>query len=185
MLQTHLENLQTEHPITGLHLAAKACRSTQQQLGLFETALRDPNQFYETLARLAALVGSDRVGMPMVEPTHRPDAFRIQPVNFVTILSEHGSARRTDTRPLQGLCLRRFRPPFMAQVELSDRRPVAMKSSRFSGRISKANGPWPISGNWWDQQQWDREEWDVQTLDGNLYRLFQQGSEWFLDGVYD
>jgi protein ImuB len=186
MLQTHLETLQTEHPIRGLHLSAKSCRPTQQQLGLFEAALRDPNQFYETLARLTALVGCDRIGTPAVEPTYRPDAFRLQPVNVASMLAERGSTPGDETtRPIQGLCLRRFRPPLQAEVEVKDRRPIAMKSSRFSGGISKANGPWLISGNWWDHHRWDREEWDVQTFDGNLYRLFQQDSDWFLDGVYD
>ena len=186
MIQTHLETLQTEHPIRSLHLSAKSCRATQQQLGLFEAALRNPNQFYETLARLTALLGPGHVGTPAVEPTHRPDAFRMQPVNFVSMLAEHRATPGDDTsRPRQGLCLRRFRPPLRAEVEMKDCRPIAMKSSRFSGRISKANGPWPISGNWWDRQRWDREEWDVQTLDGSLYRLFQQNRDWFLDGVYD
>ena len=186
MLQTHLETLQTAHPIRGLHLSARPGRATPQQLGLFEAALRHPHQFYETLARLTALVGSDHVGTPAIEPTYRPDSFRMQPVPFVAMLSEQGSTQPHDRmQALQGLCLRRFRPPLPAQVECSDRHPVAIQSAQFNGRVSKANGPWLISGNWWEHPSWGREEWDIQMQDGNLYRLFQQGSDWFLDGVYD
>src|SRR5436190_13640427 len=78
MLQTHLENFKSEHPIVAVALSAQPIRSASQQFGLFETALRNPQQLYETLARLSALLGSDRVGIPIKEETHRPDAFRME-----------------------------------------------------------------------------------------------------------
>src|SRR5438552_7917459 len=78
MLQTHLENFKSEHPIVAVALTAQPIRPASQQFGLFETALRNPQQLYETLARLSALLGSDRVGTPIKEETHRPDAFRVE-----------------------------------------------------------------------------------------------------------
>src|SRR3989441_352424 len=79
MLQTHLEGFKSEHPIIAVALIAEPSRPVSQQFGLFETALRNPHQLYETLARLSALLGSDRVGTPVLEETHRPDAFRMEP----------------------------------------------------------------------------------------------------------
>src|SRR5216684_603130 len=79
MLQTHLENFKSEHPIIAVALTAQPIRPASQQFGLFETALRNPHQLYETLARLSALLGNDRVGTPIKEETHRPDAFRMEP----------------------------------------------------------------------------------------------------------
>src|SRR5947208_15941635 len=71
MLQTHLENFKSEQPIIAVALMAEPIRPVSQQFGLFETALRNPHQLYETLARLSALLGSDCVGTPVLEETHR------------------------------------------------------------------------------------------------------------------
>src|SRR5438552_9203082 len=57
MLQTHLENFKSEHPIVAVALTAQPIRPASQQFGLFQTALRNPQQLYETVARLTALLG--------------------------------------------------------------------------------------------------------------------------------
>src|SRR5881296_3258147 len=82
MLQTHLENFRSEHPIVAVARMAEPIRPVSQQFGLFETALRNPHQLYETLARLTALLGADRVGTRVLEETHRPDAFRMEPFGW-------------------------------------------------------------------------------------------------------
>jgi protein ImuB len=213
ILYTHLENLRTEHPIKALYLRATPCRPHREQFNLFDCTLRDPNHFYETLARLTALLGPDRVGIPMAEASHRPDAFRLDPVDF-TPPGPRASARLTRrtpgrlqsiphppntprskpsepqapaaiTSPRCGLSLRRFRPPLPAQVELRGQRPRRLRSALAHGDIHRASGPWLSSGQWWDNQLWQRDEWDVQTTTGRLYRLFCEHGNWFLEGVYD
>src|SRR5213595_3306018 len=82
MLHTHLENFKSEYPITAVSLQAEPAKPSRQQFGLFETSVRDPNQLYETLAQLIALLGSDRVGTPVLEETHRPDAFHLEPFSW-------------------------------------------------------------------------------------------------------
>src|SRR5438270_9401803 len=112
MLHTHLENFKSEHPIVAVALSAEPIRPASQQFGLFETALRNPHQLYETLARLSALLGADRVGTPVLEETHRPDAFRMENFCWQT---EVGTSR-CDVRGRRGAAsippaLRRFRQP--------------------------------------------------------------------------
>ena len=186
MLQTHLETLRTEQPIVGVHLGLRPCRAADQQLELFESDLRDPNRFYETLARLSALVGHDRVGTPVVETSHRPDAFTLEcggltPHSISNAKSQAyaltsakwkavSSHRTPKCDPPRGPCLRRFRPPVRAA---------------FNRRISQKAGPWEMSGHWWDYQRWSRVEWDVETEDEYLYRIIDQSSQTLVDGVYD
>ena len=93
MLQTHLETVRTDSPITSLRLAARPAISEAQQFGLFESTLRDPNQFAETLARLTGLCGADRVGTPQLLSTHRPDSFTMAAPEFHSH-TERGSVSR-------------------------------------------------------------------------------------------
>jgi protein ImuB len=184
MLQTHLENVRTSAAIVSVQLSAKPCRARTHQFGLFEVSLRDPNQFDETLARLSALCGPHRVGTPILEGSYRPDAFRMESPDFSKALEPR-------EKPLQssgttGLCLRRFRPAFHADVEVREGRPVFISTLKFTSPITDVRGPWRGSGNWWEQEQlWKREEWDIQTRDGIVYRIFQTRDDWFLEGVYD
>lgn len=117
MLQTHLESLRTDAPILGIALTADPTRPEQKQFSLFEAALRDPHQFQETLARLSALVGADRVGTPHRENTHRPDAFKLLPPDFenAPAVGASGVAELYRSTPW-----RRLRPAPRTQVEFSD-----------------------------------------------------------------
>src|SRR3954452_3556849 len=94
MLQTHLENFRSEHPIVAVALSVEPSKPAQEQFGLFETTLRNPHQLSETLARLTALLGGDRIGTPVLEETHRPDAFRMQPFGSTGFQSATRRIRR-------------------------------------------------------------------------------------------
>jgi len=195
MLHTHLENFKSEYPITGASLQAEPAKPSQQQLGLFETSLRDPNQLYETLARLVALLGSDRVGTPVLEETHRPDAFHLEPFSWefggMTSVSSHYSSDATERVPpisingQSGAALRRFRPNIAASVLLADEQPIHLRSAQMSGAVSGQRGPYRASGNWWDEKIWSRSEWDLELENNVLVRCHQSGQIWEIDGIYD
>src|SRR5262245_6498033 len=133
MLQTHLENFRSEHPIVAVALSAEPIKPAGEKFGLFETTLRNPHQLSETLARLTALVGADRIGTPVLEETHRPDAFRIEPFSWAVasassavarakedVLSRQNRQSGPDPAALRTThataALRRFRPAVAASV---------------------------------------------------------------------
>src|SRR5678816_250714 len=124
MLQTHLENFRSEHPIIAVALSAKPIKPAGEQFGLFETTLRNPHQLSETLARLTALLGGDRIGTSVLEETHRPDAFRMQPFSWAAVESAVPSGVNRESGPDSyalrtahaTAALRRFRPAVSASV---------------------------------------------------------------------
>ena len=197
MLQTHLENFRSEHPIVAVALSAEPIKSAGEQFGLFETTLRNPHQLSETLARLIALLGGDRIGTPVLEETHRPDAFRMQPFSWQlnsaadnggrssATLESQREARRSS--PLHILCpaLRRFRPAVSASVLQDEDTPAHVRSAEMSGKIIAERGPYLLSGNWWDEKSWGRAEWDLQLQNGELVRTHERDGVWKIDGVYD
>jgi len=205
MLQTHLDSFKCEHPIVAVALTAQPIRPASQQFGLFETALRNPQQLYETLARLSALLGSDRVGTPIKEETHRPDTFRMEPFSWTQNdeirMSNDERNSRTAQRPslqISRPALRRFRPPANTSVFVSEAR--YLESDKIRGQIVDQTGPFLLSGNWWDEKSWARAEWDMQLENGDLIRAHESppspgygvaGSAagaartWKIDGIYD
>lgn len=179
MLHTHLENFKSKQPIIMVSLEAEPIKPAQQQFALFETALRDPGQLYETLGRLAALLGADRVGTPVLEKTHRPDAFHLEPFSWQ--LSDASAVNALLPRS----ALRRFRPNVPASVLLNEGKPAYIRNARIEGELLEKKGPYAGSGNWWDETGWSRLEWDVQLENGVLARCHESESGWALDGVYD
>jgi protein ImuB len=177
----YLETLQTTAPVTSFHLEIKPSKPDGHQFDLFQGKLRDPNRFFQTLARLAALVGTEKVGIPQQINTHRPDSLRIQTPEFDW--SWHGV--KNTSHPKIGPGLRRYRPGIIASVQLDKDKPVSVQSNLISGKILEARGPWNLSGNWWDRARWEISEWDVVLEDGGIYRLAQGLSQWEVVGVYD
>ena len=192
MLQTHLENFRSEHPIVAVVLSAEPIKPAGEQFGLFETTLRNPHQLSETLARLTALLGGDRIGTPVLEETHRPDAFRMQPFSWAVVSAAPSGENREsgpDSHALRTAhataALRRFRPAVSASVLQDEDIPAHVRSGEMSGKIIDERGPYFLSGNWWDEKSWSRAEWDLQLQNGELVRAHERDGVWKIDGVYD
>jgi protein ImuB len=144
MLRTHLETLRANSPIVSVALKADPAQPEQKQFSLFEAALRDPHQFQETLARLSALVGSDRLGTPVRENSHRPDAFKLVPPDFENAPS--GLEQRVP-EILRVVPARRLRPAVKAKVECAKLKAQGSKegpistSRKSNGNIVELLGP--------------------------------------------
>jgi protein ImuB len=196
MLQTHLENFRSEHPIIAVALSAQPIKPAKEQFGLFETTLHNPHQLSETLARLTALLGSEHVGTPVIEETHRPDAFRIEPFSwavapkaFGAVPSGQNRQSGSDSHALRTVhatpALRRFRPTPSAAVLLDENIPAHVRSAEIFEDVIEQRGPYLLSGNWWDEKSWARAEWDLQLESGDLVRVHEAEGTWKVDGIYD
>ena len=185
MLEAHLDGFVAKSPIAAVELDVVPTKANKHQFHLFESSLRDPNRFADTLARLEALLGSTNVGTPELSATYRADAFRLFPFVGANRRKEDETPEALPAAPFLGLPLRRFRPARPATVTLDrEKRPSSFVCGSLTGRIVKTRGPWLSSGDWWDRFPWARQDWDVQLDDGVLYRLYREKSEWRLEGAY-
>ena len=148
------------------------------QFGLFARAL--PTEKLATLvARLGALMGSDRVGAPALVDSYRPGAFamgKFEPAasgladreslgssdrssasgakswGWGPTSAKEGSPRALKNAETVAHVIRRFRLPIPARVTLEQGRPVRVATDRrgFSGgTVACCEGPWHSSGDWW------------------------------------
>lgn len=179
VVHQRLDGVHTAAPLTAVWLEAMPGLVCVRQADLFAEGLKREEGLRETLARLAALVGRDRVGVPVREDTHEPDQFRLE-------LRAPLSTANEGKQPGPALVLRRFRPPVVAQVRMGNDGPAAFCGDAFEEEVMRARGPWRHSGNWWEAgRAWEREEWDVETRGGRLFRLARVGPSWVVEGMYD
>jgi protein ImuB len=171
--------------VTRVAISAHPIRTQAGQGGLWQPPAPAPRDLVTVLARLAALVGADNLGSPVLLDSHRADAFAMLAFSPP---SDHpaapaGSGTSAGGAPGRRLALRRTRPARRVEVETIGERPV-----RVAARLVVASaGPWRASGEWWDLQAWARDEWDVVLGDGALCRLARDrlAGHWYLDGFYD
>jgi protein ImuB len=177
----YLDTVQTNAPIVGFELEAIPSNPGQNQFDLFQSGLKDPNRFFQTLARLAALLGNDQVGVPERLDTHKPDSIRLRMPSF-----DWSETGRSENKHLRiGVPLRRYRPALPVEVQLTKEKPIWICGHTVTGQIRVARGPWRTSGNWWNADRWDTQEWDVELEDGALYRLAFNAGRWVIVGIYD
>jgi protein ImuB len=202
LLQLDLKAHPPGAPILKVHLSATPAQPRSIQGGLFLPPTPEPEKLELTLARIAGMVGEDKVGSLHLLDSHRPEAFRMQ--RFI-LTEPEGQKEKPDSISSSApiTALRMFRPPLRATVTLSDGKPthvVCHKRKDVQGEILWMAGPWRSSGDWWDQDGWARDEWDIAiptTVAGlqssvashalSLYRLVHDllSGGWFVEGTYD
>ncbi len=191
-------------PIQQVKVEAIPTKPRVAQNGLFVPLSPEPEKLELTLARIAAVVGEEKVGSPEVLDTYRPDAFRVK--KFGLARNERGLKPATTCMPTRydqnvvagfsprSFAFRLFRPPLEATVQLRNNIPSWIAFHGVHGPIEKLSGPWRSSGDWWRPNNWDREEWDIEVHNLNvgpptsaLYRIYYDvhTDRWFAEGAYD
>ena len=161
------------------------------QGALFTHAVPTAEDLATLVARLTALVGQSRVGVPMLVDSHddRSVGMGVFKIPRLTPLA----SRPTPHAPGESVCaIRRYRHPIVARVTLDHGAPASvMPSARGvpGGRVVSCAGPWRSSGAWWalDRRGWDRDGWDVELAGGVVYRITRDrvSGQWEVEGTID
>jgi len=196
LIRLEIEARQPGAPVTGFTFTAHPDKPRRAQLTLFGAPALSPDRVATTIARLASLLGGDRIGSPRTADGHRPD--------------RHASSGFTPpappevARPARGgrglLAVRVLRPPVPLEVVTEEARSrlrlVSLRSAgngdgpphlEIQGTVRVTAGPWSLEEGWWSEAPASRDYWDVELSDGGLYRLYRErgAGGWYADGVYD
>jgi protein ImuB len=153
----HLD-LQAHPPpaaIQSLTLTAQPGSTSKVQLGLFSPQVPEPMRLDVTLARIRSIVGEGNVGQAVLQDTHHPDAFRVEPF---TVASSSTGDRKPGS---QRLAMRQLRPPELVIVNVRHRQPESFVFREKRYTVARAYGPWSSAGDWWKPTLWSLEQWDL------------------------
>ncbi|HTO89145.1 MAG TPA: hypothetical protein VMR54_16605 [Thermoanaerobaculia bacterium] len=200
LVRLELEARPPGAPVTGFTFAAHPDKPRRAQLSLFGPPVLSPDRLATTIARLASLLGADRVGSPRAVDGHRPE-------RFVSSAYEPPPPPEVARRASAGrglLAVRVLRPPVELEVMTESRqsavdsrqeerfRLLSLKSAsgstpEIAGSVRVAAGPWSMEEGWWSDAPAARDYWDVELSEGGLYRIYRDRAcnAWFADGVYD
>jgi protein ImuB len=164
--------------IMTLEILAVFVRPRSIQNGLFSASAPQPESLLLTVLKIKKLVGSENVGVPVLINQRLSNAFALDagkmPENLIV---ENGG------QAVAGFAY--FQPPLAAEVFVSNRTLVFLRTKKFQGKVKNYGGNWINSGQWWNEAEWRNEEWDVELDNGGIYRLARINKNWFILGEYD
>ena len=209
LMRLDLEKTPPGAPVVGFSFVAHPDRPRRAQLSLFGPTAMSPEKLATTIAKLVALLGDGRVGMPMTVDGHLPERYAISDFDP----PPPPDVRRKPSRARGLLAVRTFRPPIAIEVttrETSDKEiqiasirsvvnfqsplPTPHSPKRIevgatieiAGTVRICSGPWRVEEGWWSNRPDVREYWDVELERGGVYRLFRGvAQEWFVDARYE
>ena len=185
LIHLDLEAHPAQASILSVALHAEPGSTNKVQLGLFSPQLPEASRLDVTLARIRALVGEDNVGRAVLQDTHAPEAFRVEPFTVPSGDSTVSTAQQARA------ITRRLRPAEMASVTLQNARPSIFFFRERRYAVEHAYGPWLAGGEWWNQTHWGMEQWDLvaRAQDGSMLcccmmRDLMQ-NHWQMAALYD
>jgi protein ImuB len=169
---------------------------------LFLPPSPEPEKLELTLARIAGMVGENKVGALELLDTHHPEGFRMR--RFMADHQLHKKMSKKKIQPRRKRTPGRDRsaplPSSAARHRDAGKRPAvhiwSVRKKKSRADVLWRAGPWRFSGDWWEREAWSRDEWDI-AYKTTLYAKRQNSivstawcttcSEggWFVEGTYD
>ncbi len=193
LLRLQLEAAPPAAPIVGFTIVAEPDRVRPRQLGLWEPVGPSPEKLATAIGRIAALVGRDRIGVPLPVESHHPEATAMAPAESLLRSQSAGSGPIVNVdvngqryAALRPLALHLFRPCRAAQVGCDRNALRFVRAEGITGQVYKQSGPFFVRDAWWDATRAiERSYYDVELSDGGVYRLFEDARGWHIAGVYE
>jgi protein ImuB len=185
LLHLDLEAHPPQAAILAVALDAEPGSTSKIQLGLFSPQLPEAARLDVTLARILAIVGENCVGRAVLQDTHAPEAFRMEPFTVTA-----GDSPVTAC-PTPRASLRQLRPPEPASVTLRNSQPAMFFYRERRYMVEHAYGPWLVGGDWWNQTLWGLEQWDLvaRAQDGPMLCCCMMRdlmrNQWQMAALYD
>ena len=186
LLHLDLEAHPPQAAILAVALHAEPGSTSKVQLGLFSPQLPEAARLDVTLARISAIVGEGNVGRAVLEDTHAPEGFRMEP--FTVPSDKPAAAVSIAAAQLPcGSFGRRKQPP----SRLQGSRPTLFFFRKERYTVEHAYGPWLAEGDWWNQTLWGWEQWDLvaRAEDGSLLCCCMMRDllhdQWQMAALYD
>ena len=155
LLHLDLQAHPPQDAVLSLTLRADPGNTSKIQLGLFSPPLPEPARLDVTIAQLKRLLGEENVGRPVLQDSHAPKSYLVEPFVVPSDTSAVSMAvpARSSTRQL--------RPVEIISINLKDSRPANFLFLEQRFIVEHAYGPWTAAGEWWNEMMWDLEQWDV------------------------
>ena len=156
LLHLDLEAHPPQAAIVAVALDAEPGVTSKAQLGLFSPQIPEAARLDVTLARIRAIVGEDCVGRAVLQDTHSPEGFLMEPFTV-----SPGQSASVMPSPTPRASMRQLRPPEPAYVTLQNSQPVRFFYRERRYTVEHAYGPWLVGGDWWNKTLWGLEQWDL------------------------
>ena len=185
VVRAKLEGTTFPAPIVGLRLRAGDLEEGGEQVALFSGSDFDPQAVAVAISRLEAMLG-EPVRHARTHPAHvleerfSYDAFA--PPKVSLLCHPEPSHKRETIVP-------QLRLMSVAEIDVTVRGGapalVSVRNARPPRAVLECSGPWRVEIGWFSDACVVRDEYDVLLEDGELYRIYRQGSQWYLRGTYD
>jgi protein ImuB len=179
LARAKVEGRTFDSPITGLWLQATQLEDGGVPATLFAGSDPDPAVVELAIARLEAALAKSPQRASVVPANRLESQFTYEPFAGMPAPLPAGVSALPATAV----------PP---QIRLSNVREIDVRvlknAPAFVGSPPQAvldfAGPWRVEETWFEEAV-ARDEYDVLLEDGALYRIFRQGTHWYLRGSYD
>jgi protein ImuB len=185
VVRAKLEGMTFPAPIVGLRLRARRLEEGGEAVALFADGDFDAQALAVAIARLEAVVG---------EPVRRARTRNAHALEERFVYERFQPPKREPCArlalPVADVLAPQLRLLTVAEIDVSIRggEPGTLrlpKDARTSHAVLRCAGPWRVDMGWFSDAPVARDEYDVLLDDGELYRIYRQGSHWYLRGFYD